>query len=282
MDTKRAELRFADTKAGRTHYIPLSAPALALLRAIPRTPGNPYILPGKGPRAATSDEKAKAPAHLVNVSKPWNRVKTAATLARWREEPEAAALIDRLTEQRATSKSKHAAKDWTPTPTLTEIREAAAAESLDLPPAIDDLRLHDLRRTVGSWLAQAGNSLHLIGRVLNHTNASTTQAYARFREDTVRTALEQHGARIMGSAGPTPPAEVAALAPSADRCGACGFWPEHNTNAPSGACVNRRSAFYGMRRAAKADACPCLAFDDEAPGRGDPHGGRLMRNFDRA
>ena len=246
MDTKRAELRFADTKAGRTHYIPLSAPALALSRAIPRTPGNPYILPGKGPRAATSDEKAKAPAHLVNVSKPWNRVKTAATLARWREEPE------------------------------------AAAESLDLPPAIDDLRLHDLRRTVGSWLAQAGNSLHLIGRVLNHTNASTTQAYARFREDTVRTALEQHGARIIGSAGLTPPAEVAALAPSADRCGACGFWPEHNTNAPSGACVNRRSAFYGMRRAAKADACPCLAFDDEAPGRGDPHGGRLMRNFDRA
>lgn len=33
----------------------------------------------------------------------------------------------------------------------------------ELPPAIDDVRLHDLRRTVGSWLAQAGNSLYLIG-----------------------------------------------------------------------------------------------------------------------
>jgi site-specific recombinase XerD len=73
------------------------------------------------------------------------------------------------------------------------------------------VRLHDLRRTVGSWLAQAGNSLHLIGRVLNHSNASTTQVYARFAEDNVRTALEQHGACIMGAAGLTPTAEVAPL-----------------------------------------------------------------------
>ena len=209
VDEARAELRIADTKAGRTHYIPLSGAALALLRKIPRRPGNPYILPGKGPREATTAAKAAAPAPLVNISKPWNRVRTAATLARWREEPEVAALIHRLTEQRTASKSKHTAKGWTPTPSLAEIREAAAAEALYLPPAIDDVRLHDLRRTVGSWLAQAGNSLHLIGRVLNHSNASTTQVYARFGEDSVRAALDQHGTRIMGAAELTPVAEVA-------------------------------------------------------------------------
>jgi integrase len=49
VDTERAELRLADTKAGRTHYIPLSGPALALLREIPRQHGNPYILPGAKP-----------------------------------------------------------------------------------------------------------------------------------------------------------------------------------------------------------------------------------------
>jgi hypothetical protein len=113
-----------------------------------------------------------------------------------------------------------------PTPSLTGIRQAAAAEGLSLPPAIDDVRLHDLRRTVGSWLAQAGNSLHLIGRVVNHTNASTTQVYARFGEDTVRAALEQHGTRTLGAAGLTPSADVAPLAARADRCGACGFWAE--------------------------------------------------------
>ena len=285
VDEARGTLRLAETKAGRTHYIPLSAPALALLRELPRQPGNPYILPGRGPRDATTGDKAKAPSHLVNISKPWNRVRTAATLARWREVPEVAALIDRLTAARTAAKSKHAAKDWTPTPSLAEIRQAAAAEGLSLPQAIEDVRLHDLRRTVGSWLAQSGNSLHLIGRVLNHSNASTTQIYARFGEDSVRNALEQHGARIMGAAGLTPTAEVAHLpAPVAEaedqdarlhlppeapspparmnRCGACGFWAEDYSNATSGACINRRSAFYDEPRAAKDAACTRFARDD--------------------
>ena len=251
MDTERAELRLADTKAGRTHYIPLSGPALTLLREIPRQHGNAYILPG-----------AKPGESLVNISKPWNRVRTAATLARWREAPEVSALIDRLTEARTATKSKHTAKDWTPTPSLAEIRTAAAAEALDLPPAIDDVRLHDLRRTVGSWLAQSGNSLHLIGRVLNHSNASTTQVYARFGEDSVRTALEQHGARLMGAAGLTPPAPVAPMASSLPCCGACGFWAEDSTGAPTGGCINRRSAWYGVPRAAKDYACQRFARDD--------------------
>jgi integrase len=254
VDTEGAELRLADTKAGRTHYIPLSGPALALLREIPRTPGNPYILPG-----------AKPGEHLVNVSKPWGRVRTAATLARWREEPEVAALIDRLTEQRAASKSKHAAKDWTPTPSLAEIRQAAAAEALDLPPAIDDVRLHDLRRTVGSWLAQSGNSLHLIGRVLNHSNQSTTAIYARFGEDSVRTALEQHGARIMGAAGLTPTAKVAKLPAPSACCGTCVFFAEDFRNAPTGGCISPRSPHHHKTRAATAEACPRYILDDEAP-----------------
>lgn len=59
-----------------------------------------------------------------------------------------------------------------------------------------DVRLHDLRRTVGSWLATSGASLPLIGSVLNHTNASTTQIYAHLADDAARQALEKHGERI--------------------------------------------------------------------------------------
>ncbi len=150
VDWTRAELRLPDTKTGRVHDIPLSPPAVALLRDLPQTEGNPYVLPGKLPGA-----------HLVNISKPWGRVRTAA--------------------------------------------------------GIEDVRLHDLRRTVGSWLAQSGNSLHLIGRVLNHSNQSTTAVYARFGEDSVRAALDQHGARIMGAAGLT--AEVTEF-PTRARTGA--------------------------------------------------------------
>jgi hypothetical protein len=48
----------------------------------------------------------------------------------------------------------------------------------------------------------------LIGRVLNHSNQSTTAVYARFGEDSVRVALEQHGARILDVAGVTPTANT--------------------------------------------------------------------------
>jgi integrase len=49
VDWTRAELCLPETKAGRKHYVPLSEPALALLRSIPRADGSPFILPGRGP-----------------------------------------------------------------------------------------------------------------------------------------------------------------------------------------------------------------------------------------
>ncbi len=67
---ERAELRLPDKKAGRVHYIPLNGPALALLQEIPRVDGNPFILSGKLPGA-----------HLVNIAKPWQRVRKAAGVA---------------------------------------------------------------------------------------------------------------------------------------------------------------------------------------------------------
>ena len=78
-------------------------------------------------------------------------------------------------------------------------KEIEAAANFELPKGMLDLRLHDLRRTVGSWLAQAGNSLHLIGKVLNHSNQATTAVYARFGQDQVRQALDQHGEKDYGN-----------------------------------------------------------------------------------
>jgi integrase len=72
---------------------------------------------------------------------------------------------------------------------------------------LEDLRLHDLRRTVGSWLAMGGASLPLIGKVLNHSNPSTTQVYARLANDVARSALDGYGQRILEVAGATPDLE---------------------------------------------------------------------------
>ena len=71
---------------------------------------------------------------------------------------------------------------------------------------IPDVLIHDLRRTLGSWLAASGYSLPLIGRALNHTNVSTTAIYARLNLDPVRQALEQN-ATLMLSARPEEPQE---------------------------------------------------------------------------
>jgi len=70
------------------------------------------------------------------------------------------------------------------------IRRAAGCE---------DARLHDMRRTVGSWLAQAGASLHLVGQVLNHRSPSTTAVYARLANDSAREALEGHSRAVIAS-----------------------------------------------------------------------------------
>jgi len=51
------------------------------------------------------------------------------------------------------------------------------------------LRVHDLRRTNGSWLAQEGYSLHLIAKVLNQTTAHVTACYAHFEKEDVKEAL---------------------------------------------------------------------------------------------
>jgi integrase len=61
---------------------------------------------------------------------------------------------------------------------------------------ITDVRIHDLRRSVGSWLAQSGYSLHLIGNLLNHASPQTTAVYARLAEGNVRDALQEHGSNI--------------------------------------------------------------------------------------
>jgi integrase len=64
---------------------------------------------------------------------------------------------------------------------------------------VPDARVHDLRRTLGSWLAAQGHSLPLIGRALNHSNVNTTQVYARLNLDPVREALERNAQLMLGT-----------------------------------------------------------------------------------
>lgn len=55
---------------------------------------------------------------------------------------------------------------------------------------LEDITLHDLRRTCGSIMAQAGVPLEHIKQVLNHSSEEITRVYSRLHKDNQRDALE--------------------------------------------------------------------------------------------
>jgi integrase len=63
---------------------------------------------------------------------------------------------------------------------------------------ITGLRVHDLRHSYASQLASAGIGLHIIGRLLGHTQPQTTHRYAHLLDDPLRQATERVGAIIAG------------------------------------------------------------------------------------
>jgi len=130
LDLPQCLWRIPITKAGRPHYIPLPIPVVEALLTLPRLEGNPYVFCGRWGKS-----------HLINVAKPWKRIRKEAGL--------------------------------------------------------EDVRIHDLRRTLGSWLVAAGASLPLIGKALNHSQAATTQVYARLQLEPVRLALDANATKML-------------------------------------------------------------------------------------
>jgi integrase len=56
---------------------------------------------------------------------------------------------------------------------------------------LEDVRLHDLRRTHGSWQAITGASSFIIGKALGHKSQSSTAIYARLDTDPVRISTQK-------------------------------------------------------------------------------------------
>ncbi|MGD0898890.1 MAG: tyrosine-type recombinase/integrase [Thermoguttaceae bacterium] len=56
---------------------------------------------------------------------------------------------------------------------------------------LSDVRVHDLRRTLGSWQAITGASLPVIGKSLGHSQPSTTAIYSRLTLDPVRESVQK-------------------------------------------------------------------------------------------
>ncbi len=77
---------------------------------------------------------------------------------------------------------------------------------------VDDLRIHDLRRTLGSWQAKTGASLAIIGKSLGHKSQQSTAIYARLDLDPVRQSVDTATAAMLEAAGMKSAADVVAIA----------------------------------------------------------------------
>lgn len=128
VDVEQACLWLPDSKTG-AKVIYLSPPARDVLAGLERHDGNPYVIAGRKPGS-----------HLVNLRKPWGRLRAKAGLP--------------------------------------------------------DLLLHDLRHSFASVGATLGLSLPMIGKLLGHSHAATTQRYAHLAADPVKQAMDQVGATI--------------------------------------------------------------------------------------
>jgi integrase len=128
VDLEDGCLHLTDSKTGK-RTVHISQAAVEVLTQAERLEGNPWVIPG-----------VRKGQHLVNLTKPWYRLRQQAGL--------------------------------------------------------DGVRIHDLRHTYASFGAAAGYSLLLIGKMLGHSKAATTERYAHLAADPVRQAAEVVGREI--------------------------------------------------------------------------------------
>jgi integrase len=67
---------------------------------------------------------------------------------------------------------------------------------------IEGMRVHDLRHSFASTLANRGVDLYVLSKLLGHKKVSTTQRYAHLLDATLRAASEAAGRAIAGMAKP--------------------------------------------------------------------------------
>ena len=183
LDLSGAVWRIGMTKNGTPQNVPLSPEAVMVLTARQeRADTSPFVFPGTGKTG-----------HLVEPKKAWSTILRAASLAR---------LLDALKiEGDARAEAEALALESL---AKAERKYHAQAKAAKIEPAhfaMTDLRIHDLRRTLGSWQAKTGASMAIIGKSLNHKTHQATAIYARLDLDPVRQSVNTATAAMMEAAG---------------------------------------------------------------------------------
>lgn len=172
--------RIPDSKNGEPIEVPLSLKAEEVLeRRLKVGNGSPWVFPSETSKSG----------YLMDPKKAWIRIKQRATIYAWSQNEKLAALI---TEAKATLSPEHEIGSL-----YKFVATEATKRKIELPTSLMDIRLHDIRRTFGSYQAIAGASLQIIGKSLGHKSQQSTQVYARLHNDPVRASIDTATATML-------------------------------------------------------------------------------------
>lgn len=175
LNLDRKEWRIPLTKNNDPLVIPLAPVVLNLLeiRRNSQNINNPWVFSSK-------NNKSK---HLAEPKRAWRRILQKATISFWQNDVRYSVLIKNIITALPNLLSV--------SEIFTRVTRKVSQMNIILPKGLMDIRLHDLRRTLGSWQAATGATTALIGRSLGHKSQQATAVYERLNIDPVRQSMEK-------------------------------------------------------------------------------------------
>lgn len=188
VNLKSGEWRIPETKNGSPLTVPLVPEAIEILESRKKIIGreSTFVFPGNG--------KTK---HLVEPKTSWSTLLRRASLAQLTDvlvEEGKITNEEFLESQELLKKSLRRAEEK-----VHEIARKAKIDPFEY--AIRDIRIHDLRRTFGSWQNRTGANLSIIGKSLGHKSLKATQIYTRLDMDPVRASVSSGTSAMLLAAG---------------------------------------------------------------------------------
>ncbi|PIA72810.1 recombinase XerD [Ectopseudomonas toyotomiensis] len=194
IDLQAGVWRLDLTKNGTPQNVTLSPEAVAVLSERKnQVNGSPFVFPSTGRTG-----------HLVEPKKAWATLLKRASTRRALDMIQDAGKMSEAEREQAEQLLSHS-------PATAAKRYTLLAESLNIDPTtydMTDLRIHDLRRTLGSWQAKTGASMAIIGKSLNHKTQQATAIYARLDLDPVRQSVNTATQAMLEAAGIRQSADV--------------------------------------------------------------------------
>lgn len=173
---ERGEWRIPLTKSGDPLTVSLSSKAIEILEGLKVNKSSPWVFPSETSKSG----------HLQDPKKAWKRILLRAEIFQLMD---LLAKANSWSEERVEEEKKQALGCLKTT--LTKYRKEAIKQGIETENiGLQDLRIHDLRRTLGSWQAATGATTAIIAKTLGHKHQQTTKIYERLNLDPVRDAVE--------------------------------------------------------------------------------------------